>query len=101
MIEIIPTDDVQIWQRAADLLFEKINKENGKGKKIFLLLSGGSALSIYQELANKIQNIEIRPGNVAIGQVDERFRPDSETDINSLAIEKTGLIEILKNKEVP
>ena len=101
MIEIIPSEANQIWQRAADLLFEKINKENGKGKKIFLLLSGGSALSIYQELANKIQNIEIRPGNVAIGQLDERFRPDSETDINSLAIEKTGLIEILKNKEVP
>lgn len=112
MINIIKTEEEGLWIRGARILSEKLEMSGGEGKKCLLLLSGGSAVNIYQKLAKYIDLLQVRSDNLAVGQVDERFRPGfqysgflpSETQssaINSINIEKTGLIEVLKAKNIP
>src|SRR3989344_612249 len=96
----------RIWPEGARLLEEKLDVETRRGRKCLLLLSGGSAVKIYLGLAEYIKNSHFTSDNLAVGQADERFRPQGTSDdknnlINAENIEKTGLIKILNRKKIP
>lgn len=101
MIQIEHETADKIWQKSAFILRRKIEEIFAEKKRILLLLSGGSAVSLYQELAANIDTLEIKPDFLAIAQVDERFHPENELKINSNAIENTKLIEKLGIKGIP
>lgn len=83
------------------MLVEKVKEAIERYGKVLLLLSGGSSVNLYGKLAEYIR--ENKPKNLIIGQVDERFRPNSEfvknyelrtdREINANAIGETGLWE--------
>lgn len=100
MINIIKTSPDDLWKKAADLLFDKIIESDSDRKKCLILLSGGSALNIYNILADKIRKFPIHVYRLAFAQVDERFQPQNSEDTNSHQIEKTGLLSLLKEKNI-
>src|SRR3989344_6713804 len=101
MINTLKFSAEELRVNAANILIEKLNKFGQEGKRCLLLLSGGSAVSLYQSLAEYIDKLQIRSDFLAFGQVDERFRPYNIEKINAVAIEKTGLIEKLESRAIP
>lgn len=87
------------------VLEEKIFKSASKfitellstNRKTLLLLSGGSAVGIYSEIKDQISKIK----NTSFAQVDERFQPAKDEDINATQIEKTGLWAVCGKKNIP
>ena len=101
MINTLKFSAEELRVNAANILIEKLNKFGQEGKRCLLLLSGGSAVSLYQNPAEYIDKLQIRSDFLAFGQVDERFRPYNIEKINAVAIEKTGLIEKLESRAIP
>ncbi len=61
-----------------------------------LLLSGGSAVGIYEELARRLK-LNIEPGQLVVGLVDERYDPNpNHIDTNDTAIRNSGIITRLE-----
>lgn len=101
MINIQKIDSLEIWQEAATLLIKKLQNAGNEGKRSMLLLSGGSAISVYQILSEMIDQGNIRSDSMAVGQIDERYHPQNENDINAGQIDSSGLTEILQKKQIP
>ena len=101
MINIQKINSQEIWHEAATLLFKKLQFAGNEGKRSLLLLSGGSAISIYQILSELIDKGNIRSDSLAVGQIDERFQPENENDINAGQIDSSKLTEILQKKQIP
>lgn len=91
MIKIIKTDRRSIWHKTADIISEKIEAAISGSRKTLLLLSAGSAVNIYPFLAEKLENLSIKPHFLTIAQADERFQPENKEEINVYQIEKSGL----------
>ena len=100
MINLISVSKIGIWEEGTKLLVRRMMLAFRSEKKLLLLLSGGSAVNLYQRLAEYIKRSQFVSENLAVGQVDERFRPENSDDINAVQIEKTGLIEVLKRKGI-
>lgn len=88
-------DPKTIWSKASEFLIKSL--KDHENEKIFLLLSGGSAVKLYERIAK----YELRSTNLAFAQVDERFQPESKEDINAYQIEKTGLWKVCGEKNIP
>jgi len=96
-----------IWAGALEKLTRKI--EENKDRKILLLLSGGSVVAMYGRLGEFLKEYD---GKIALGQVDERFRPKAKfkmqnakckinVDINKERIGETGLWNICEERGIP
>ena len=105
-----------MWQKASELLLNQLKTTLKEKKKCLLLLSGGSAVNICYSLAEYIKKAQIGSDILAIGQVDERFIPKNHesgiknqesardlinSPINAVNIRNSGLIDILKEKNIP
>src|SRR3989338_1483710 len=91
MIKFVYSNWDSIWQKAADIISEKIEAAISGSQKTLLLLSGGSAVKIYPFLAEKLKNRSVKPHFLTIAQADERFQPENKEEINAYQIEKSGL----------
>jgi len=100
VIKVLTFSEEIIWDKAAELICKKLDRITMEKMSCLVLLSGGSAVNIYQRLAEYIKRSQFVSENLAVGQVDERFRPENSDDINAVQIEKTGLIEVLKRKGI-
>ncbi len=66
-------------------------------KPVLLLLSGGSATKLYEEMASSLA-LEFSPGRLELGLVDERWSPDTKhKDSNDVSIRPTGLVQKLES----
>lgn len=115
MIKLTRSSEIGIWENAWEVLAEKIRKINLDHKKALLLLSGGSAVNLYRDLAEYIKKSQFISDNMAVGQVDERFQPAYQETINNKQktesidissinyenIRKNGLVDALTNKNIP
>ncbi|OGG03127.1 hypothetical protein A2W14_04670 [Candidatus Gottesmanbacteria bacterium RBG_16_37_8] len=100
VINLISVSKSRIWENGAELLIRRLEGVLKEGKRCLLLLSGGSAVNLYQRLAEYIDKSQFGSENLAVGQADERFQPDSPDEVNYRAIEKSGLIRVLKKKNI-
>ncbi len=100
----------KIWHKASEFLINWIHLYHNITQKTLLLLSGGSCVNIYKELAKFLSTSELDFDYLAIAQVDERFQPKQITDnrqqttkndINAEVIKETGLWEICSKRNIP
>ena len=101
MLNQIKSSKDKIWQDAADCLLSKLKKTNIRKKRCLLLLSGGSSVNIYSRLAEYIRRSQFNSENLAVGQVDERIRPDKQEEINFEMIKESGIVSVLTGKNIP
>ena len=101
MLNQIKSSKDKIWQDAADCLLSKLKKTNIRKKRCLLLLSGGSSVNIYSRLAEYIKRSQFNSENLAVGQVDERIRPDKQEEINFEMIKESGIVSVLTGKNIP
>jgi 6-phosphogluconolactonase/glucosamine-6-phosphate isomerase/deaminase len=72
-------------RRAADLVQEALSGHSN----VLLLLSGGSATKVYEELATRTFK---KPSDLRIGLIDERYNQDpGHANANSPQIKQTGI----------
>lgn len=90
-----------IWQEALLHLTHLVTQELHKGRRVLLFLSGGSAVQLYKKLGESLLRNEIDSSYIAFAQVDERFQPEDKNDVNAVSIERTGLWEVCKKKNIP
>jgi 6-phosphogluconolactonase/glucosamine-6-phosphate isomerase/deaminase len=68
-----------VWNKASENLIRIIYKQINQGERVLVLLSGGSAVKIYNQLVIDIHKSENRNQKtkrlLAFAQVDERFQP--------------------------
>lgn len=78
-------------ERAKDILYDKVDK------KTVLFLSGGATpKSLYNSLSkDKILKA------AAVGMIDERYGKKFHEESNELMIRETGLLDYLKNQNIP
>ena len=88
----------KIWDGGAQFLIQKL-KERSEKKLIFL--SGGSVVRLYKTLGAIVNGGEIDSSRIAFAQADERFQPEDKNDVNAVSIERTGLWEVCKKKNIP
>lgn len=84
----------------ARTILEDIERIKSRGKKIVLLLSGGSAIDAYDVLAAELAKQELDLANVTVGIVDERIFTQEQvqrnlSDINSFRIAETFLPKVI------
>lgn len=89
-----------IWEKASEFIINWLKLYHNIGQKTLLLLSGGSMVKIYYDLAKFIKNSELNFDFLALGQIDERFQPENNEDINAGTIGRTGLWEVCKKKNI-
>lgn len=99
-MNIITVSSTEIWQKAANMLLDKIIEADSVHGKSLILLSGGSTKIIYSILAGKLKKYPLHANRLAFAQVDERFQPGNRDDINAYQIKKTGLPAVLKEKNI-
>ena len=98
-IHTIPKE--QIWHKAADLLIARVKSYRSLRKKVLILLSGGSSVHLYPIIAKHINSYPHYWKTITFAQVDERFRPRDQNEINAKIILKTTLPEVLHNHRIP
>lgn len=80
-------------------MWGELKKRLSRGKKVLLLLSGGSAVKVYQSLAGQMQNQpEGFAQNLTVGLIDERFGQVGHSDSNEEQIRQTGFYEEVQKK---
>lgn len=95
-----------IWQKAFKFLINWLSFYHNIGQKTLLLLSGGSVVEIYHDLAKFINTSDLNFSFLAFAQIDERFfgkkqRTDNKEQINAEIIRKTGLWETCDKRKIP
>lgn len=96
-----------IWDKASEFLINWLRLYHNIGQKTLLLLSGGSVTRLYSDLAQFINTSDLNFDFLAIGQVDERFKPEqpggfkSTKEINAEFIRETGLWQVCQKKNIP
>lgn len=96
-IEAAETD--KIMGEAAEYLWRRLTEKLGEGKKILLLLSGGSAFEVYQNLAEWLRKQgDSFARNLSVGLVDERYGSVGHPDSSEEQIKKTGFYDLVKEK---
>lgn len=98
-VHTIATDN--LYHIAADRLTQVIKEKIISRQKLLLLLSGGSCLNLYQNLSFNIKTSLLPWQLLTIAQVDERFKPKNENEVNAKLIEKTGISLVLREKNIP
>lgn len=79
------------YVQAASILSALLREQVALGP-VLLLLSGGSATGVYQELSTSL-DLDLQPGQLVVGLVDERYDLNPEhPDSNALLIKSSGLI---------
>ena len=101
MIKVFTYPNRIIFNKAANKLTQVIERKLKARQRILLLLSGGSCLNLYQKLSENIQNSLLPWHLVTFAQVDERFNPSDDNEVNANAIEKTGPSLVLRKKNIP
>lgn len=91
----------QVWEASVVYLQRMLRLFHNITQKTLLLLSGGSAVRLYKPLRLFISNSDLNFEFLTIAQVDERFQPGNRDEVNAYAIEKTGLWEACKKKNIP
>lgn len=92
---------LEIYKKASEFIINWLRLYHNITQKALVLLSGGSAVQIYKDLANFIDKSELDFSFLAFAQIDERFQPDKEKDVNAYQIEKTGLCKVCEKKRIP
>lgn len=89
----------KIIVEAAGYLREELKKRLGCGKKILLLLSGGSAVEVYRILAEwfKKENKGFAK-NLTVSLIDERYSQVGHADSNEKQIRDTGFYAAVEDK---
>ncbi len=83
------------YSQAAEIITSTLTGQLAIGP-VLMLLSGGSASLIYQELADTLK-LQIQPGQLVVGLVDERYDLDpNHIDSNHKLICASGLITRLE-----
>ena len=100
MLRIHKASEKEIWKKAYRQFYEKISELNAEHQKALILLSGGSAINLYQMIADNIKHDLLRLYSYVFAQVDERFQPKSTNEINAKHIQKTGLTHALREKNI-
>lgn len=95
-----------VFQKASEFLINWLKLYHNIHQKTLFLLSGGSVVKIHSDLAKFINNSKLNFDFLAFAQVDERkFNIQHSTfnreDINAYQIEKSGLWEVCKKKNIP
>lgn len=79
------------YEQAQRIILSSLVKQLALGP-VLLLLSGGSASSVYQDLADSL-TLELQPGQLVVGLVDERYDLDpNHLNSNHRLICSTGII---------
>lgn len=82
---------IKPYDEAAKLITDTLSGALRQGP-VLLLLSGGSATTVYNELAASLE-LDLEPGELVVGLVDERYDLDpNHSNSNDAAIQATGLI---------
>lgn len=96
-IKIVKT--TEIMNSAAEYFWSKLKEALKTEKKILLLLSGGSAIEVYKNLADQFKKQKKHfAKNLAVGLVDERYGPMGHLDSNEKQIRDTGFYDVVKEK---
>lgn len=96
-VKIVKTE--KIMTEAAGYLWEELRKRLGKGKKILLLLSGGSGVEMYPYLKEWMEKQkEGLAKNLTVGLIDERYGTVGHADSNEKQIRDTGFYEVVEEK---
>lgn len=89
--------------RAINHLVQLIDEATGSGKRVLLLVSGGSTIEIAVQVRRKLA----RTSGLTVMQVDERFGPVGHSDSNWQQLIKAGFDRtnlkwqpILRNKDI-
>lgn len=90
-----------IWNKASEFQINWLKLYHNIHQKTLFLLSGGSVVKIHSDLAKFINNSKLNFDFLAFAQVDERFQSGRMEDINAYQIEKSGLWEVCKKKNIP
>ncbi|MBI4990949.1 6-phosphogluconolactonase, partial [Candidatus Gottesmanbacteria bacterium] len=90
-----------IFRKSSDFLIKWIKLYHNIGQKTLLLLSGGSVVRLNSDVTQFIKNSDLNFDFLTFAQVDERFQPENQEDINAYQIEKTGLWKVCKEKNIP
>lgn len=119
MIYLHKNSSTTIYDAASHFLIDTLRLYLNTSQKILLLLSGGSAINLYADLAQFLENFPLSQNLLSIAQVDERFQPLQFTDnskqitgethkklissniINAVEIGKTGLWNVCKDRKIP
>lgn len=88
----------EVWFKASQRLIEIVSASIEKRKRTLLFLSGGSVVRMYNRLAD---HLEGKSSLIIFAQVDERFKPEHQDDINAYQIAKTGLWQVCKKRNIP
>ncbi|KKS97689.1 MAG: 6-phosphogluconolactonase, 6-phosphogluconolactonase [Candidatus Gottesmanbacteria bacterium GW2011_GWA2_43_14] len=100
MIKIERSEAEDLWPRCAEIIFEKLTDADNNRKRTLTFLSGGSAVSLYSLLSEKLKKAPLHPRRHVFAQADERFQPENKNDINAYQIEKSGLPQSLREKNI-
>lgn len=95
-VEVVKTE--RVIGEAADFFWRALRQRLLKREKILLLLSGGSAVEIYQILTTWLNRKNLESGlvkNLTVGLVDERYGPVGHPDSNEEQIRQTGFYEAI------
>jgi 6-phosphogluconolactonase/glucosamine-6-phosphate isomerase/deaminase len=90
----------EIWNIAAEQLCSALRSRLKEGKKVSLFLSGGSSIKLYVRLTEWLRTVCLKPEQLVLAQVDERFKPENIMDINSEVIAGTGLWDACREKNI-
>lgn len=89
----------ELMNAVAGYLWEELQERLISGKRVLLLLSGGSAVEVYRILGERLsQEEEGFAKNLTVGLVDERYGSVGHSDSNEKQIQGTGFYEAVKEK---
>ncbi|MEO8581375.1 MAG: 6-phosphogluconolactonase [Patescibacteria group bacterium] len=96
IIHTFPTETLvyDTAQYIADFLVEKLKKDS-----VLLLLSGGSAITMYEKMFEILIEKTIDLHNLSVSLFDERFVSQNSLDSNELQLRNAGVITQLMDRE--
>lgn len=96
-VKVVGTD--KIMSETAQYLWRHLVEKLGKGKRILLLLSGGSAVEAYKFLTVWMRDQKADSAkNLTVGLVDERCGKVGHPDSNEKQIRDTGFYDAIEGR---
>lgn len=96
-VKVVGTD--KIMSEATQYLWRHLVEKLGKGKRILLFLSGGSAVEIYKYLTVWMKDQKNNfAKNLTVGLADERYGKVNHPDSNEKQIRDTGFYDAIEGR---
>lgn len=92
-IHSFPSETVKT--QSAALIADYLVTNLQASKKLLLLLSGGSAIGMYQELFQILLDKQVNLENLTVSLFDERFVPKGSIDSNEQQLREAGIINLI------